>query len=99
MDDSKILKSTGTRRPSRAGMGRPKGAPNKVTSELREMIVNALDEAGGKKYLVVQAKKNGPAFLALLGRCLPKDVNLQGNLNVTPVLNVLRSRRNKSIDP
>lgn len=46
------------------------------------MILGALDEAGGQAYLVKQAKKNPKAFLALLGKCLPKDItNSDGSLS------------------
>jgi len=38
------------------------------------MVLGALTEAGGQKYLARQAKKNPAAFLSLLGRCLPKDI-------------------------
>ena len=62
-------------RPPNAGKGRPKGTPNKVTGELKEMILGALDEAGGQKYLVQQAAGNPTAFLALLGRVLPRQVD------------------------
>lgn len=47
---------------------------NKVTRELREMILAALDGAGGQKYLQQQAKENPGPFLSLIGKCLPKDV-------------------------
>lgn len=45
-----------------------------MTRELKEMILDALDEAGGVKYLVTQAKKNPKAFMSLIGRVLPLQV-------------------------
>lgn len=54
--------------------GRPLGARNKVTMELREMVRASLDKAGGVDYLARQARANPPAFMALLGRVLPKEV-------------------------
>ena len=57
--------------------GRKKGTPNKVTKELREMILGALDDAGGQKYLAEQAVQNPAAFIALIGRVLPTTI--QGN--------------------
>jgi len=61
--------------PRRAGTpktgGRKKGVPNKFTGELKEMILLALDEAGGKGYLVTQATQNPTAFLTLVGKVLP----------------------------
>jgi hypothetical protein len=48
--------------PPNAGKGRPKGATNTMTRSLREMILGALDDAGGQDYLAEQAHKN-PAAL------------------------------------
>lgn len=57
------------------GPGRPKGIPNKSTQALKDMILQALDESGGVKYLVKQAKARNPAaFLALVGKVLPMTV-------------------------
>lgn len=60
-------------RPPNAGRGRPKGARNKVTSGLREMILGALNDAGGQAYLAEQAQTNPAAFMALLGKVLPPE--------------------------
>lgn len=57
-----------------SGQGRPKGVPNRVTSDIRAMIHGALDELGGQTYLVQQAKENPGAFLTLVGKILPKEV-------------------------
>ena len=51
--------------------GRPKGVPNKVTQTLKEMILGALDEVGGKRYLAKLAIENSSAFGSLLGKVLP----------------------------
>lgn len=62
--------------------GRKKGTPNRVTGDLRAMVLGALSDAGGQDYLTKQAKKNPKAFLSLLGRCLPKDItNSDGSLS------------------
>ena len=57
------------------GKGRPKGAQNKVTRQVKEMIIAALDKAGGVDYLVEQAEKSPTAFLSLVGRVLPLQVS------------------------
>jgi hypothetical protein len=56
--------------------GRPKGAPNKATKELKDMILGALNDAGGQKYLHERANdpKTQGAFLALIGKVLPMQV-------------------------
>lgn len=61
-------------RPPAAGKGRPKGAVNKVTKELKEMILQALDNKGGVAYLEQQADANPNAFLSLIGKVLPMTV-------------------------
>lgn len=55
--------------------GRKKGTPNKLTRDLREMILGALADAGGRDYLTEQAKTNPAAFLRLVGRLLPTQVS------------------------
>lgn len=59
---------------SRKTGGRQKGTPNKVTKELKEMVLQALDRAGGVDYLVTQARENPGPFLTLLGKVLPLQV-------------------------
>lgn len=58
-----------------AGKGRPKGVPNKVNAALKDMILSALDKSGGIDYLVVQADQNPNAFLTLVGKVLPMQVD------------------------
>jgi len=55
--------------------GRTPGVPNKTTGQLKEMILGALDKAGGIDYLYAQADKNPNAFLSLVGRVLPLQVS------------------------
>ena len=59
-----------------AGPGRPKGVPNKNTTQLKEMILKALDNAGGAEYLERRANdpRTASAFLALIGKVLPMQV-------------------------
>ncbi len=51
--------------------GSRKGIPNKISADVRAMILAALDRAGGEDYLVQQAKANPAAFLTLIGKVLP----------------------------
>lgn len=63
-------------KPPAAGKGRPKGSLNKTTTQLKDMILNALEGAGGVEYL--QQRANDPrtasAFLGLVGKVLPMQV-------------------------
>lgn len=68
--------------------GRPKGVANKVTTDVRQMILDALSEAGGVEYLKEQAHKNPGAFLALVGRALPKEHKIEGGISVTVITGV-----------
>lgn len=54
--------------------GRQKGTPNRVTGEVKEMVLEALSAAGGVDYLVRQSDENPTAFLTLVGKVLPLQV-------------------------
>lgn len=54
--------------------GRPAGVPNKITRSLKEMILEALKEAGGVEYLKRQADENPGPFMTLVGKVLPLTV-------------------------
>lgn len=66
----------GTRgsKPGERRGGRQKGTPNKLTQKLKDVILGALDDAGGREYLAQQAKENPSAFLALVGRLVPQEL-------------------------
>lgn len=66
------------KRPPNAGKGRKKGVPNKMTADLKEMILGALNDAGGQAYLAARAKDTPGPFLTLVGKVLPLQV---GGLN------------------
>ena len=54
--------------------GRPKGVPNKISGELKDMILTALSNKGGVTYLERQADESPNAFLGLVGKILPLQV-------------------------
>lgn len=60
------------------GPGRPKGVPNKSTTLLKDAILKAAENAGGKAglvgYLQSQANDNPQSFLPLLGKVLPMQL-------------------------
>lgn len=80
MSESKQVKSTAKRKPPAAGMGRRPGSKNKATAEIKDMILTALESAGGANYLEAQAHENPAAFMRLLGKILPKDLNASVDL-------------------
>lgn len=72
---NKDVSPAAKRRPPAAGIGRKKGVPNKITADLKSMILGALSDAGGQRYLAEQAEKNPQAFMTLVGRVLPMTVS------------------------
>ena len=60
--------------------GKPKGAVSKAPKELKEMILGALDKAGGMDYLAEKAAdpRTASAFLTLVGKVLPLQVKGAG---------------------
>jgi len=57
--------------------GRQKGVPNKLTGELKEMILEAANQAhpdGAIAYLKARSADQPVAFMSLLGRVLPLQV-------------------------
>ena len=64
--------------------GRPKGIPNKLTTTLKDCILESLSMAGGATYLHEQSIKNPAAYLSLVGRVLPLQVKDGGNEPTMP---------------
>jgi len=64
-------------RPGQSGnpSGRPKGAVNKTTKALKDMILGSLDRVGGEDYLARLAIENSSAFASLLGKVLPTTLS------------------------
>ena len=60
--------------------GSRKGVPNKVSADLKDMILGALDKAGGLDYLAERAAdpRTASAFLTLVGKTLPMTVKGPG---------------------
>jgi len=58
----------------KAGPGRPKGAQNKITVEIKTAILNAFNKVGGEDYLERVANDDPKTFCALLGKVLPMQV-------------------------
>ena len=54
--------------------GRKKGTPNKLTADVKAMVLEALHNKGGVEYLERQAEANPTAFMTLVGKVLPLTV-------------------------
>lgn len=85
MATTKLLTAAGKVKPPNAGKGRVKGTPNKITKALKDMILGALDDAGGQAYLAKQAEANPAAFMTLVGKVLP--LQIEGRVEVADVSN------------
>ena len=71
------------------GSGRKAGTPNKLTGEVRQMILTALEEAGGVDYLKRQATENPSAFLTLIGKIIPGEVKAEIGNTITIVMDAV----------
>jgi hypothetical protein len=56
------------------GPGRKKGVPNKNTALIRDLIIQALDNVGGVAYLEEAARSSPTAFLGLIGKVMPVQI-------------------------
>lgn len=54
--------------------GRTKGTPNKLTRTVKEAIEIAFDKVGGPEYLARMAEEQPVAFMTLLGKVIPNQV-------------------------
>ena len=64
----------------KTGGGSRKGIPNKTTKELKDMIQGALDAKGGQAWLEQQMDESPAAFMTLLGKILPKNIDVNAEL-------------------
>jgi hypothetical protein len=62
--------------------GRQKGTPNKITADIRQAIMNALDRAGGEDYLLNLAQTDPRVFVTLLAKTVPTNVIADVNATV-----------------
>ena len=78
MSKTSKVEETAKKLPPNAGKGREKGVPNKITKEVKQMILDALEGAGGVEYLIRQAEDKPVAFLALVGKVMPLQLTGDG---------------------
>ena len=63
----------GTRRQAE-GAGRKPGVPNKLSADIKEMVLGALSDVGGRDYLAARALDQPVAFMGLVGKVLPSQL-------------------------
>ena len=73
----------GKPRPEKAG--RKKGTPNKISKDIKEMILNALNDprVGGEEGFIqwiIANKRNKEMFYSWLMKMLPSNVGIEGNI-------------------
>lgn len=78
--------------------GRPKGIPNKINIDIKNMIMEALEDAGGKDYLIRQADENPAAFMGLVAKIIPKDINanVSGELRISALASAIEVARKRA---
>ena len=79
---------------NQVGKGRPKGGPNKNTTAIKDMIVAALDGVGGQEYLEAQAQANPVAFLGLIAKVMPTQLQHSGDAGIKVIINRLADDNN-----
>ncbi len=72
-----------TAKPPAAGKGRPKGAQNKLTKTIKAAVEAAFDKAGGADYLASMAEQEPVAFMGLLGKILPTQLQHSGTVELS----------------
>ena len=77
------------RRGGKRRTGRKKGGTNKITSDVKQAILEAFNALGGVEYLCAVAREDPKAFCALLGKLIP--VKVAGDAEDPPVLRMGRS--------
>lgn len=58
--------------------GRPVGSGNKDSQQIRVMLRQALERKGGADYFVQQADANPSAFMGLVAKLIPSEINHGG---------------------
>ncbi len=74
--------------PSRAGLGRPPGSPNKFTASIKDAFKAAFEQRGGVQALVDWAETNPDEFYRLASKLIPSELqaNITGNLTLAQLV-------------
>ena len=79
---------------ARSGAGRPKGVPNKTTTDMKLAILEAFERAGGADYLTRLADEEPRTFVTLLAKVLPNE-NINANIDVSDMTARLQAGRDR----
>lgn len=82
------------RRPPNAGKGRRPGSKNKWGADLQRTILRSLDKVGGSRYLERMAEEQPVAYMALLGKCVPREMRAE----ITAELTIRQEIRKNLVD-
>lgn len=74
----------GASRRGNAGKGRRTGSKNKLTATIKEALEAAFHEVGGQKYLVRMASAEPRAFMTLLGKAMPQQIDANVHAALLP---------------
>jgi hypothetical protein len=81
----------------REGAGRPKGTPNKVTQDMRELVRQSLDAVGGIEWLQKLASEEPRAYAQLVAKIIPAEV--KATIDASPeMLASLEAGRKRAAD-
>jgi hypothetical protein len=85
--------------------GRPKGVPNKMTTLLKEAILQAGENAGNRvgdrglvSYLEQQAIEHPGPFMALLGKVLPLQIGADASMPLITEVRLVAVKPNQVED-
>lgn len=82
----------------RSGSGRKKGVPNKITTSMREMVMQAFNDVGGVKAFAEWGKKqeNRKDFYMITARLIPVEMT---GANGAPLPTVVINAPNGGPEP
>ena len=72
-------------RPASKQRGRPKGAKNRLTVDMRNAIYQAFVRAGGVDYLEELARKDHKTFCSLLAKIVPSQLSATLDTRVSSI--------------
>ncbi len=84
------------------GQGRPKGVPNKFTSEVKDALLYCFDKLGGAEGLVAWAKKsnsNRLEFYKMVTRLMPRsvEVDISGQYDVVEAIRRVTEQEERNV--